>query len=190
MITDLKIVKSEVLSDHWYVLSKVTYEYYKGREQITQAREVYNRGNGAAILLYNKQQKTVILTRQFRLPAFVNGENGMLVEVCAGQLDKDDPEACIKREAIEEVGYKVKEVRKVFEAYMSPGAVTEILYFFVSEYDASMKVNDGGGVEEEEENIEVLEMDFTAAYQMIASGEIRDAKTIMLLQYAQINNLL
>ena len=171
MITDLKIIKSEVLSDHWYVLSKVTYEYYKkDKEQITQAREVYNRGNGAAILLYNKHQRTVILTRQFRLPAFVNGEDGMLVEVCAGQLDKDDPEACIRREAIEEVGYKVKEVRKVFEAYMSPGAVTEILYFFIAEYDASMKVNEGGGVEEEEENIEVLEMSFTAAYNMIASG--------------------
>lgn len=191
MITDVKIVKSELLSDNWYILKKLTYQYLKGNgTHITQVREVYDRGDGAAILLYNTTQKTVILTRQFRLPAFVNRDaTGMLIEVCAGQLDKDDPEECIRRETEEEVGYRIKDVQKVFEAYMSPGSVTEVLFFFVAEYNNSMKINEGGGVEEEEENIEVLELDFDGAYAMIGTGEIRDAKTIMLLQYAKLHNL-
>jgi GDP-mannose pyrophosphatase NudK len=191
MIDKIKILKTEVLSDNWYVLRKITYEYLKkdGTKQ-TQSREAYDRGNGATILLYNKLQKTVILTRQFRLPTYVNGnENGMLIEACAGLLDKDNAEDCIKRETEEETGYKVTDVRKIFEAYMSPGSVTEIVHFFVAEYSKSMKVTEGGGVEHEEENIEVLEMDIEKAIKMIETGEIKDGKTIMLLQYVKLHNL-
>ena len=191
MNAKIKILNTEILSDNWYTLKKVTYEYLqKDGSWQTQSREAYDRGNGAAILLYNKANKTVILTRQFRMPAFINGnETGMLIEACAGLLDKDNPEDCIKRETEEETGYKVSEVRKVFEAYMSPGSVTEILYFFVAEYSIEMKVHDGGGIEHEQENIEVLELPFDSAYNMIETGEIRDAKTIMLLQYAKLNAL-
>jgi len=185
------IQKTEVLSSNWYILRKITYEYQKkdGTWQ-THSREAYDRGNGATILLYNKENKTVILTRQFRLPSFINGnESGMLIEACAGLLDKDNAEDCIRRETEEETGYKVSHVRKIFEAYMSPGSVTEILYFFVAEYEASMKINDGGGIEHEQEDIEVLEITLDKAMQMIESGEIKDGKTIMLLQYAKLNNL-
>ncbi|MFV5699376.1 GDP-mannose pyrophosphatase NudK [Flavobacterium sp. ZT3R17] len=187
----IKIQKTELLSDNWYILNKVTFDYQKKDDSwITQKREVYDRGNGAAILLYNTQQKTVILTRQFRLPSYLNGnETGMMIEVCAGLLDADHPEQCIIRETEEETGYRITKVDKIMETYMSPGAVTEILYLFVGEYDESMKVSDGGGVEHEEENIDVLEMTYDEAYAMIESGEIKDAKTIMLLQYAKIKNL-
>jgi len=188
---NVRIKDTQILSDNWYVLKKVTYEFVKkdGSAQ-TQSREAYDRGNGATILLYNKITKTVILTRQFRLPTFINGNaGGMLIEACAGLLDKDNPEDCIKRETEEETGYHVTEVRKIFEAYMSPGSVTEILYFFVAEYSKDMKVNDGGGIAHEQEDIEVLELPFAKALEMISSGEIRDAKTIMLIQYAQIHQL-
>lgn len=192
MIDNIRILNSEILSDNWYILRKITYEYFKkdGTKQI-QSREAYDRGNGATILLYNKQQRTVILTKQFRLPSFINGnESGMLIEACAGLLDKDNPEDCIRREAEEETGYNITEVRKIFEAYMSPGSVTEILYFFIAEYAASMKIHEGGGVEHEEENIEVLELNFDAATSMIENGEIKDGKTIMLLQYMKLHNIL
>ncbi len=191
MIQNVKILDTKILSDNWYILRKITYEYTKKDTLHSQSREVYDRGNGATILLYNKIQKTVILTRQFRLPTFVNGnESGMLIEACAGLLDKDNPEDCIRRETEEETGYKIKEVRKIFEAYMSPGSVTEILYFFIAEYDKLMKVNEGGGVEHEEENIEVIETDINIAMQMIETGEIKDGKTIMLLQYIKLNQIL
>ncbi len=188
----IKLVQTEVLSNNWYVLNKVTYEYRTADGSWeTQQREAYDRGNGATILLYNREQRTVILTRQFRLPTYINGnEDGMLIEACAGLLDKDNAEDCIRKETEEETGYKVSKVRKIFEAYMSPGSVTEILYFFVAEYTKDMKVSEGGGVQAEQENIEVLELDFDTAYGMIGSGEIRDGKTILLLQYAKINNLL
>jgi len=192
MIDKVKILDTEVLSDNWYVLRKITYEYLKkdGTKQ-TQSREAYDRGNGATILLYNKEQKTVILTRQFRLPTFVNGnESGMLIEACAGLLDKDNAEDCIKRETEEETGYKIFDVKKIFEAYMSPGSVTEILYFFIAEYSKEMKVADGGGVDHEEENIEVLEINIDEVMKMIGSGEIKDGKTIMLLQYVKLHNIL
>jgi len=187
----IKIQKTELLSDNWYVLNKLTYEYQKEDNTVeTHIREVYDRGNGAAILLYNSTQKTVILTRQFRLPSYLNGnKTGMMIEVCAGLLDKDHPEQCIIRETEEETGYRLSKVQKVMETYMSPGAVTEILYLFVGEYDATMKVSEGGGVDSEQENIEVLEYTFDEAFAMIQTGEIKDAKTIMLLQYAKINNL-
>ena len=187
----VKIKQTELLSNNWYLLNKVTFDFLRqDGVWITQKREVYDRGNGAAILLYNREQKTIILTRQFRLPAYLNGnKTGMLIEVCAGLLDQDHPEQCIIRETEEETGYRIKSVQKIMETYMSPGAITEILHLFVGEYDASMKVNEGGGLELEHEEIEVIEMPFAEAYNKIATGEIKDAKTIILLQYAKINNL-
>ena len=188
---NVKILKNEVLSDNWYVLRKLTFQYrLRDGSWLEQVREAYDRGNGATILLYNKTQKTVILTRQFRLPTFINGNpEGTLIETCAGLLDKDNAEACIRRETEEETGYKVTDVRKVFQLYMSPGSVTEILYFFIAEYSGDMKVNEGGGSEHEQENIEVLELSFANAVRMIDTGEIKDAKTVILLQYCQLNGL-
>mgnify|MGYP001053534696 CR=1 FL=1 len=185
-------IKTELLSDNWYTLNKITFEYEKeDGSWETQIREAYNRGNGAAILLYNSEIGNVVLTRQFRMPTYVNGnEDGMMIEVCAGLLDGDYPENCIKKEVEEETGYKIENVQKVFEAYMSPGSVTEILHLFIGEYTEDMKISEGGGAADESENIEVLELDFKEALQMVKTGEIKDAKTIMLLQYAQINNLL
>ncbi|MFM9909874.1 MAG: GDP-mannose pyrophosphatase NudK [Chitinophagaceae bacterium] len=188
----IKIINNEVLSANWYTLRKITYEFQKkdGSWQ-THSREAYDRGNGATILLYNKEQKTIILTRQFRLPTFINGNtSGMLIETCAGLLDKDNPEDCIKRETEEETGYKIEQVQKVFEAYMSPGSVTEILYFFVAAYSKAMKVSDGGGIEHEQEDIEVIEISFNSALEMVETGEIKDAKTIMLLQYVALKQLI
>ena len=189
MISDIRILNTEILSNNWYILRKVTYEYRKPDGSMhVQSREAYDRGNGAAILLYNKEKGTVILTRQFRLPTYINGNpDGMLIEVAAGLLDKDNPEECIRRETAEETGYQVNEVRKVFEAYMSPGSVTEVLHLFIAEYESSMKTGQGGGVEHEEENIEVLELPFQKAVEMIRSDKIRDAKTIMLIQYLQLS---
>lgn len=192
MEPQIKILKSEVLSNSWYTLKKVTYEIRKkdGKWQ-THSREAYDRGNGATILLYNKEHRTVILTRQFRLPTYINGnENGLMVEAAAGLLDKDNPEDCIRRETEEETGYQVTHPKKIFEAYMSPGSVTEILHFFIASYTQSMKLHEGGGIEHEQEDIEVLEIPFDRAVAMIESGEIRDAKTILLIQYALINKLL
>ena len=185
----ITIQKTELLSDNWYFLNKVTFDYkMEEQDSETQVREVYDRGNGAVILLYNSAKKTVVLTRQFRLPTFLNGNtSGMVIEACAGLLDTENPEECIIRETEEETGYRLSSVKKVFQSYMSPGAVTEILHFFIGEYQPEMKVSEGGGLAEEHENIEVLEYSFNEAYQMIASGEITDAKTIMLLQYAKIN---
>lgn len=187
----VKISKTEVLSNNWYVLRKVTFDYLqKNGEWVTQHREAYDRGNGATILLYNRQQKTVILTRQFRMPTYLNGnESGLLIEACAGLLDTQNAEDCIRRETEEETGYRISEVQKVFEAYMSPGSVTEILHFFVAEYTSAQQVDAGGGVAEEED-IEVLELNFQQALNMIKTGEIRDGKTIMLLQYAALHGLL
>lgn len=188
----IEIKDIEVLSENWATLRKITYQYQKkDNTWETQIREAYDRGNGAAILLYNKYNKTIILTRQFRMPTFLNGnENGMMIEVCAGVLDRQNAEDCIRKEIEEETGYSIKDVHKIFEVYMSPGSVTEIVYFFVGEYSQDMKSSDGGGLAEEQENIEVLEMLFDKAYGLIASGEIKDAKTIMLLQYAKINKLI
>jgi len=188
----VEILKTEILSDNWYTLKKITYDFLKKDGTIqTQTREAYDRGNGAVILLYNTDQKTVILTRQFRLPTFINGNSsGMLIEACAGLLDQDNPEDCIKRETEEETGYKITAVRKIFEAYMSPGSVTEILHFFIAEYSHAMKVSEGGGVAHEEENIEVLEMNIEDAMNMIDTGAIKDGKTIMLLQYIKLQHIL
>lgn len=188
----VKNIKTEVLSDNWYTLNKITFDYQKeDGSWETQIREAYDRGNGAAILLYNSKKGKVVLTRQFRMPTYVNGNsNGMMIEVCAGLLDGDHPEDCIKKEVEEETGYQVENVQKVFESYMSPGSVTEILHFFIGEYSEDMKIGEGGGAENESENIEVLEIDFNEALKLIKTGAIKDAKTIILLQYAQINHLL
>ncbi len=188
----IKNIQKEVLSDQWYTLNRYTYDYQKeDGSWETQQREAYDRGNGAAILLYHPKKKTVILTRQFRMPTYVNrNKDGMMIEVCAGLLDEQDPVSCIRKEVEEETGFKVEQVEKVFEAYMSPGSVTEILHFFIATYDDSMKIGEGGGVEDETENIEVLEIRMEDAMKMMSEGTIRDAKTIMLLQYARIQKLL
>ncbi|MBB5016777.1 nudix-type nucleoside diphosphatase (YffH/AdpP family) [Chitinivorax tropicus] len=187
----IRIDQEEVLSDNWYILRKYSYQYQRqdGATQ-QQVREVYDRGNGATILLYNLEQGTVILIRQFRLPTFLNGYHGFLIETCAGLLDEDDPETCIKRETEEETGFKVSHVRKVFDVFMSPGAVTERIHFFIGEYEHDSRSHVGGGLIEEGEEIEVLELEFDEALAMIDRGEIIDAKTIMLLQHLRLKNIL
>lgn len=185
-------IEKHVLSNNWYTLRKISYEYQKKNgEWEIQHREAYDRGNGAAILLYNKEQKTVVLTQQFRMPTYINGnKTGMMIEACAGLLEENNAEDCIRRETEEETGYQVSHVEKVLELYMSPGSVTEILYLFVAEYAKDQKITEGGGLEHEEEDIDVLEMPFTEALNLVKTGEIKDAKTVLLLQYAQINQLI
>ena len=187
----IRNISKEILSDNWYTLRKITFDYLRsdGSWQ-TQQREAYDRGNGAVILLYNKESNKVILTRQFRMPTYLNGnESGMMIEACAGLLDNDNPEDCIRKETEEETGYVINDVKKIFELYMSPGSVTEILYFFVAEYTKNQQLSDGGG-EDETEDIEVLELDFQEALKMVKTGEIRDAKTVILLQYAAMEGLI
>lgn len=192
MQAKIRKIEKTLLSDNWYTLNKYSFEYQAlNGEWQRQEREAYDRGNGATVLLYNTTKNTVVLTRQFRLPTYINGnQDGMLIETCAGLLDQDNPEECIKREIEEETGFHIKQVEKIFDAYMSPGSVTEILYFFIAEYSDDMKVSEGGGLEHEQENIEVLELPFNQAFTMLSSGGIKDAKTIMLLQYAKLNGLL
>ena len=184
----VRVIDSQVLSNDWYLLKKTVYDFRRadGTWQ-RQQRETYDRGNGAALLLYQRDTRRVVLVRQFRFPCFVNGHDGMLIEAPAGLLDQATPEMRIRAEAEEETGYRIGEVRKVFEAFMSPGSVTEKLHFFVAEYDASQKVSDGGGLAGEGEDIEVLELPFDEAMAMVRRGEIVDGKTIMLLQYAAMH---
>ena len=187
----VRIVESRVLSDNWYTLKTTAFDYRRrdGSWQ-RQHRETYDRGNGAVLLLFNAARGTVILTRQFRFPAWVNGcADGQLIEACAGLLDGNDPIAAMRREAIEETGYAVQSPRKVFEAYMSPGSITEKLHFFVAAYEAGDRRHAGGGEEHEGEDIEVLEMTLADALAMIGSGAIQDGKTIMLLQHAALAGL-
>ena len=192
MDKDIRITDSQMLSGGKYNLRKITFEYTNEKGQrASQVRFVFDRGNGAAILLYNRKAGTVILTRQLRLPSYLNGnETGMMVEVAAGELDNDAPEAAIRREAEEETGFRIGDVTKVFEAYMSPGAATEMIHFFIAEYTAGMKVGAGGGLADEQEEIEVLEMSFEEALRMVRAGEIKDAKTMMLLLYARAEGVL
>ena len=185
------IVEERLLSDDWYILKKTTFDYRcrDGRWR-RQSRETYDRGNGAVLLLFNVDRGTVVLTRQFRFPAYVNGcPDGLLIEACAGLLDGEDPHTCIRREAQEETGFVVRAPRKIFEAYMSPGSVTEKLHFFVAEYEPQDRVSKGGGDAAEGEDIEVIELPLASALQMIADGAIQDGKTIMLLQYAALAGL-
>jgi nudix-type nucleoside diphosphatase (YffH/AdpP family) len=187
----VKIIGIKNLSNKHYKLDKVDFEFQtnNGSWQ-TQSRECYDRGDGAAILLYNPAKKTVILTKQFRMPSYLNGNSsGMMIEVCAGLLDEDNPEACIIKEAEEETGFKITKPKKVFELFSTPGAVTEKIHYFVAEYSDDMKISDGGGLEAEHEEIEVLEINFETALTMVLIGEINDAKTVVLLQYAKLNNL-
>lgn len=190
MNSSVNIIKEEILSDDWYVLKKTTFNFLtKKGIQETLSRETYDRGNGATILLYNRLLQTVILIKQFRFPTYVNGNiTGMLIETCAGLLDENSPEEAIRRETEEETGYVLSSVQKVFEVYMSPGSVTEKLYFFIAEYTTDMKTNVGGGVEDED--IEVLEIPFNTAMQMITTGEIKDGKTIMLLQHLALSKIM
>ena len=185
----VQVEKSEVLADDWYVLKKTTFNYRRvdgGWQKLT--RETYDRGNGATLLLYNQQQGTVVLTRQFRYPTFVNGNaSGRLIETAAGLLDQAQPAMRIRQEVEEETGFRVQNVEPVFESYMSPGSVTERLFFFVASYEASDRVSSGGGIYAEGEDIEVLELKFEEAMNMVRNGEICDGKTIMLLQYAALN---
>lgn len=185
----IQIEDIQVLSDNWYVLRKVIFQYLrKDGVWEQQSREAYDRGNGAVILLYHPERGTVILTRQFRMPTFLNGNaDGWLLEACAGLLDQEHAEDCIRRETEEETGFTIGQVQKIYEAYMSPGSVTEILHFFIAPYDDHMKVSQGGGVANEHEEIEVVELMFEEALRMIRSGQIRDAKTIMLLQYLALH---
>ena len=190
----VQITEEKLLSDNWYVLKRYTFNYLgKNGQWTTQQREAYDRGNGATILLHNPQTDTVILTRQFRLPTFVNGNrtglpsDGMLIETCAGLLDNDDPQTAILRETEEETGYRIQSVQKVMEAYMSPGSVTEKLFFYLAEYTADTERNAGGGIDEEE--IDILELPLSEALTMVETGEIMDGKTIMLLQYLRLQEL-
>ena len=189
MNDNVRNMQVSILSDNWYTLKKVEFEYLNNSKQWEkQSREAYDRGNGAVVLLYNTDKKTVILTRQFRMPTYLNkNKDGMMIEACAGLLDENDSKTAILKEIEEETGYRIKTVEKVFESYMSPGSVTEILYFFIAEYSEKEKVSEGGGATDETENIEVLEYQFKEALDLIKTGAIKDAKTIMLLQYAQIN---
>lgn len=190
MSFNIEIIKDKILSENYFVLRNITYDLTRSNgEVIRHKREVYDRGNGATILLYNPGKQSVVLVRQFRVATWVNGnEDGRLIETCAGLLDDDEPEDCIRKEAVEETGYQVSNVRKVFELYMSPGGVTELVHFFVAEYDDNQRANAGGGVEDED--IEVLEMPFAQALAMVKRGEIRDGKAVILLQYLQSAGLM
>ncbi|MFC0139512.1 GDP-mannose pyrophosphatase NudK [Erwinia mallotivora] len=190
MSAKIKVIKNKILSDNWFVLRNFTYDLIANDgSTLRHKREVYDRGNGATILLYNREKNSVILTRQFRIATWVNGnESGMLIEACAGLLDDDSPEDCIRKEAIEETGYQVGEVRKLFEMYMSPGGVTELIHFFAAEYNDSLRANAGGGVDDED--IDVMEITFPQAWGMVKSGRIKDGKTVMLLQQALIEGWL
>ena len=188
-VSDRIRVKSErVLSDDYYLLKTTTFEWRRADgEWQTQRRETYDRGNGAAVLPYNLAQRTVVLVRQFRYPAFVNGYDDLLIEAIAGMLDNETPEARIRAEAEEETGYRLGEVEKIFEAFTSPGAVTERMHFFIAGYDPKMRIGPGGGTAGEGEEIEVLELPIKEALAMVSDGRIVDAKTIILLQYAALN---
>ena len=186
MSIKIEVIKDKILSDNYFILRNITYDLYRNEaEAIRHKREVYDRGNGATMLLYNRDKKTVVLTRQFRVATWVNGNpDGMLIEACAGLLDADEPEVCARKEAIEETGYEVGEVEKVFELYMSPGGVTELIHFYMAEYSDAQRDNAGGGIDDED--IDVLEIPFLQALEMVASGEIRDGKTVILLQQLQL----
>lgn len=188
----INITKITVLADEWNTLKKVKFDYKtkKGIWQ-EQLRECYTTGEGACILLYNTKKHTIILTKQFRMPTYLSGiKDGMMIEVCAGLLDDDDPDTCIKKEVLEETGYKIDRVQKVFELYSTPGTVSEKLHYYIGEYNDGMKINAGGGLDSEQEEIEVLEYDFNNALNMIKTGEIIDARTVILLHYAKIERLL
>jgi nudix-type nucleoside diphosphatase (YffH/AdpP family) len=183
----IRVKDVRLLSDNYAVLKTTTLDYRRANgEWQTQRRETYDRGNGATLLPYHRAQRTVILVRQFRYPAYINGYDDLLIEAAAGLLDDASPEVRIRAEAEEEIGYRLGKIEKVFEAFMSPGSITEKLHFFIAEYEPSMRIGDGGGLASEGEDIEVLELPIDQALAMITDGHIQDAKTIMLLQYAAL----
>lgn len=190
MPVQIEVIKDKVLSDNYFILRNITYDLSPhNSETIRHKREVYDRGNGATMMLYNREKKTVVLTRQFRVATWVNGNpDGMLIETCAGLLDADEPEVCARKEAMEETGYMVGEVEKLFELYMSPGGVTELIHFYMAEYSDAQREFAGGGVEDED--IDVLELPFSQALAMVKSGEIRDGKTVILLQQLQLRGIM
>jgi nudix-type nucleoside diphosphatase (YffH/AdpP family) len=182
----VRVTDVRLLSDNWYRLHTTTFDL-QGADGTwsSQSRETYDRGNGATILLYDVERRTVLLTSQFRYPAYINGHpGGMLIETAAGLLDDDDPETAIRREAIEETGHRVGEVTHVFDAFMSPGSVTERLHFYAAPYDAGTREHEGGGLAAEGEHITLVELDIDDALDQVGNGGIIDAKTIMLLQWA------
>lgn len=188
---EVRILDSKTLSDDWYTLKKYTFDVRRRNgEWQRQNREAYDRGNGATILLYNREQRTVILTRQFRFPVYINGHDGYLIESAAGLLDNMAPEKRIKAEVEEETGYQIDNVEKVFEAFMSPGSVTEKIYFYIAEYLPGDRIGEGGGIAAEGEDIEVLEWPIDQAMQAIDAGLIVDGKTIMLLYHLALKKLL
>lgn len=189
MSLNINVIKDKILSENWFVLRNMTYELTRSDGSVVRhKREVYDRGNGATIMLYNRRKQSVVLVRQFRVATWVNGnEDGMLIETCAGLLDNDEPEVCVRKEAIEETGFEVGEVRKLFELYMSPGGVTELIHFFIAEYSDAQRTTDGG-VDDEE--IDVLELPFSQALEMVTNGEIRDGKAVILLQYLQTSGIM
>ena len=183
----IRIKDARVLSKSYGTLKSTTFEWRRNDgEWQTMTRDVFDRGNAAAILPYNLSRRTVVLTRQFRLPTYVNGYDDLLIEAVAGLLDDAAPEDRIRAEAEEETGYRLHHVHKLLEAFMSPGAVTEKIHFFVAEYEPEMRVGSGGGLAGEGEDIEVLELPFQEALAMVDDGRIADAKTIILLQYAAL----
>ncbi|EJD7029401.1 GDP-mannose pyrophosphatase NudK [Enterobacter hormaechei] len=190
MSPNISVIKDKILSENYFVLRNITYDLTrKNGDVIRHKREVYDRGNGATILLYNREKQSVVLIRQFRIATWVNGNaDGRLIETCAGLLDDDEPEVCIRKEAIEETGFEVGTVQKVFELFMSPGGVTELIHFFIAEYTDAQRTHRGGGVDDED--IEVLEMPFAQAVDMVKRGEIRDGKAVILLQYLQTSGLM
>jgi nudix-type nucleoside diphosphatase (YffH/AdpP family) len=186
----VRIVRTDLLSDHYYPLKNVTYEQRRpdGSWQ-RQAREVYDAASGAAALLFNPQRGTVLLTRQFRAGARLAGDDGFLLEVPAGVLDDADPAERIRAEIREELGYRVERVDKVLELFASPGSLTERVHYFVGEYRDADRCGAGGGKQDEGEHIEVVELPFETALAMVARGEIRDAKTVVLLQYLKLRQM-
>ncbi|MDN4627569.1 GDP-mannose pyrophosphatase NudK [Erwinia sp. PsM31] len=190
MSVKVEVIKDKILSENWFLLRNFTYDLTtKNGETLRHKREVYDRGDGATILLYNREKNSVVLTRQFRIATWLNGnDSGLLIETCAGLLDDDSPEVCIRKEAVEETGYEVGEVVKLYDLYMSPGGVTERLHFFAAEYNDSLRATAGGGVDDED--IDVIELSFADAWSRVKTGHIKDAKTVMLLQYALIEGWL
>lgn len=189
---NIKVKETAVLSNNWGILNEITFEIKTSTGQWEeQVRESYDTGDGATVLLYDRTTGKIVLTRQFRLPTYLNGNpGGLLTEACAGLLEKDTPEDCVIKEAREETGYRVSNPQKIFEAYMSPGSVTEIMHFFIAEYSKDRKIDEGGGLQEEQEDIEVVEMEFRDAWNKVETGELKDAKTIILLQHLRLTEIL
>ncbi len=187
----VRINGTELLCHNWGRLSRVSLDYRRRDGQWTQqTREIYDRGDGAVILPYDPRRGTVLLVRQFRLPAYLNGGRQALLEACAGLLDQDQPADCIRRETEEELGYRLDDVAELFTLYMSPGSVTERLAFFAARYSPADRLSEGGGAAGEGEDIEVVEMTLDAALAAIGRGEIVDGKTVILLQHARLSRLL